>query len=85
MIDFGGLSVGFPDAEHAALWDLPPAARLAYREALELDDVTWARARAWAVAVAVGGIPYYWDVLPAFVAECRARLRAVLADLAGTG
>ncbi|WP_445394815.1 phosphotransferase [Streptomyces sp. LE64] len=85
VIDFGGLSVGFPDAEHAALWDLPPAARLAYREALELDDVTWARARAWAVAVGVSGIPYYWDVLPAFVAECRARLRAVLAELAGTG
>ncbi|MEV3871196.1 hypothetical protein [Streptomyces sp. NPDC049906] len=48
-----------------------------------LEEV-W-RARAWAVAVAVSGIPYYWEVLPAFVAECRARLRAVLADLAGTG
>ncbi|MCP9957829.1 MULTISPECIES: aminoglycoside phosphotransferase family protein [Streptomyces] len=80
VIDFGGLSVGFPDAEHAPVWDLPPRARSAYRDALDLDEETWARARAWAIAVGVSGIPYYRDTLPAFAAECRARLRAVLAD-----
>ena len=26
VIDFGALSVGWPDAEHAAVWDLPPGA-----------------------------------------------------------
>ncbi|MGX2995562.1 aminoglycoside phosphotransferase family protein [Streptomyces sp. JNUCC 64] len=80
VIDFGGLSVGFPDAEHAAVWDLPAPARRAYRNALDLDDATWARARAWAVAVAAVGIPYYWHTFPAFVTECRARLEAVLSD-----
>ncbi|GAB2945684.1 aminoglycoside phosphotransferase family protein [Streptomyces heilongjiangensis] len=83
VIDFGGLSVGFPDAEHSTLWDLPPRARQAYRDALNLDDATWNRARAWAIAVGVSGISYYRDTFPAFVAECLARLRAVVADAAG--
>ncbi|MFF8951955.1 aminoglycoside phosphotransferase family protein [Streptomyces sp. NPDC014940] len=82
VIDFGALSVGFPDAEHAPVWDLPPRARQAYRDALDLDDTTWARARAWAIAVGVSGIPYYWHTWPAFVAECRARLEAILSDAA---
>jgi aminoglycoside phosphotransferase (APT) family kinase protein len=79
VIDFGALSVGAPDAEHAAIWDLPPAARHAYWEALDLDEPTWLRARAWAIAVAISGIPYYWDTYAEFVAECRARLEAILA------
>ncbi len=78
VIDFGALSIGFPDAEHAPVWDLPPEARHAYRDALSLDTPTWLRARAWAIAVAVAGIPYYWDTFPAFAAECRGRLEAVL-------
>ncbi|MER5349888.1 aminoglycoside phosphotransferase family protein [Kitasatospora sp. NPDC002551] len=80
VIDFGCLSVGHPDAEHAPVWDLPPEARRAYWDALDLDGPTWTRARAWAIAVGAGGIPYYWRTYPAFVAECLARLRAILAD-----
>ncbi|TDB74151.1 aminoglycoside phosphotransferase family protein [Micromonospora sp. KC723] len=80
VIDFGGLSVGFPDAEHSTVWDLPAQARQAYWNAMNLDDATWTRARAWAIAVGVSGISYYWHTYPAFVAECRARLEAVLTD-----
>ncbi|MEV0281603.1 aminoglycoside phosphotransferase family protein [Streptomyces sp. NPDC050610] len=80
VIDFGGLSVGLPDAEHSTVWDLPPQARRAYWDALGLDDATWARARAWAIAVGVSGVSYYWRTFPAFVSECRARLQAILAD-----
>ncbi len=79
VIDFGALSVGYPDAEHAAVWDYPAAARRAYWDALRLDDATWLRARSWAVGVAINGVPYYWHTYPAFVAECLARLRAILA------
>ncbi|CAM5274076.1 phosphotransferase [Streptomyces spiroverticillatus] len=79
VIDFGALSVGLPDAEHATVWDLPPAAREAYWDALSLDDTTWTRARAWAIAVGVSGLSYYDQTFPAFVAECRARLEAILA------
>ncbi|MFE9424666.1 aminoglycoside phosphotransferase family protein [Kitasatospora sp. NPDC006697] len=79
VIDFGSLSVGHPDAEHAAVWDLPAPAREAYWAALDLDGQTWLRARAWAIAVGVSGVEYYWHSYPAFVAECLARLRAILA------
>ena len=82
VIDFGALSIGLPDAEHATVWDLPQQARQAYWNALHLDDQTWTRARAWAIAVGVNGISYYWHTYPAFVAECRARLQAILADAA---
>ncbi|WP_306216039.1 aminoglycoside phosphotransferase family protein [Actinoplanes sp. RD1] len=80
VIDFGALSVGWPDAEHAAVWDLPAPARAAYREALALDDLTWQRARAWAIVVGASGVVYYRDSWPEFVAECRARLDAVIAE-----
>ena len=82
VIDFGGLSVGAPDAEHATVWDLPAQARQAYRDALDLDAATWERARAWAIAVGVSGVSYYWHSYPAFVAECLARLREILSDAA---
>lgn len=82
VIDFGSLSVGFPDAEHATAWDLPSPARRAYWNALSLDEHTWARARAWAIAVGIGGLTYYWNTYPAFVAECRARLESIVADAA---
>lgn len=82
VIDFGCLSVGLPDAEHSTVWDLPPEARQAYWNVLALDDPTWTRARAWAIAVGASGISYYWDTYPAFVAECRARLQAIVADAA---
>jgi aminoglycoside phosphotransferase (APT) family kinase protein len=78
VIDFGSLSVGFPDAEHATLWDFPTEARQAYWDAMGLDDVAWQRARAWAIAVGVSGVSYYWNSYPAFVAECLARLGAIL-------
>jgi hypothetical protein len=47
---------------------------------MNLDDATWIRARAWAIAVAASGISYYWHTYPTFVAECRARLREILTD-----
>jgi aminoglycoside phosphotransferase (APT) family kinase protein len=80
VIDFGAVSVGRPDAEHATVWDLPSAAREAYWNTLSLDEATWLRARAWAVAVAVSGIAYYWNTFPAFVTECRTRLAHLLSS-----
>lgn len=80
VIDFGGLSIGFPDAEHAPTWDLPWEARDAYRRELQIDELTWLRARAWALMIAASGVPYYWQTYPEFAAECIRRLRAVAAD-----
>lgn len=84
LIDFGGLSYGRWAAEHAPTWDLPATVRIHYRRRLALDDATWAAARAWAILVALTGIPYYWTSGPGFVHECRARLVAVLEDDEGT-
>jgi aminoglycoside phosphotransferase (APT) family kinase protein len=78
VIDFGSLTVGFPDAEHATVWGLPPEARQAYWNTLNLDDLTWTRARAWAIAI----ILYYGHTWPAFVAECRPLFQEILTDAA---
>ncbi|GAA2153794.1 aminoglycoside phosphotransferase family protein [Nocardioides koreensis] len=83
VVDFGGLSVGAPTCEHAATWDLPPEARHAYADALGLDRGTRQRARAWALAIALSGVPYYWSTWPEFVQECLRRLRLVLDDADG--
>lgn len=82
VIDFGGLSIGFPAAEHAPVWDLPAPARQAYWNAMNLDDVSWAKARAWAIAVGIAGISYYRNSWPAFASECRTRLDTILTDAA---
>jgi aminoglycoside phosphotransferase (APT) family kinase protein len=84
VIDFGCLSVGFADAEHSTVWDLPVRARQAYWRAMNLDEATWTRARAWAIAVGISGVSYYRHTYPAFVAECRARLREILSGAAAT-
>ncbi|MGW6929719.1 aminoglycoside phosphotransferase family protein [Lentzea sp. NPDC054927] len=82
VIDFGCLSVGFPAAEHAPIWDLPDPARQAYWNATNIDDLTWTQARAWAIAVGIAGISYYRNTWPAFVTDCRTRLEAILTDAA---
>lgn len=80
VIDFGGLSVGDPTAEHAAIWDLPAAARRSYAEELAIPHGTRVLARAWALAISLSGVPYYWETWPAFAQECLRRLRLILAD-----
>jgi aminoglycoside phosphotransferase (APT) family kinase protein len=80
VIDFGGLSVGDPTAEHAPAWDLPAGARHAYADELRLDTSTRVRARAWALGIALSGVPYYWSTWPDFVQECLRRLRSILSD-----
>ncbi|MEO5653316.1 MAG: aminoglycoside phosphotransferase family protein [Marmoricola sp.] len=80
IIDFGGLSIGCPDAEHAPMWDLPAPARSAYREALELDEQTWLRARAWALMIGASGVSYYWESYPEFAEDCLRRLQNIEND-----
>lgn len=85
VIDFGGLSVGIPESEHASpLWESPVAARQAYRNALDIDDLTWTRVRARVIAGSLVGIQYYRHSWPAVAAKCRALLEDILAE-AGQG
>lgn len=50
VIDFGLLAVGDPACDLAIAWTLfDGRTRVAFRNALPLDDSTWARGRAWAL------------------------------------
>lgn len=80
VIDFGALSIGFPEGEHSTAWEIPIAARQAYRNALDIDDETWVRARARAIAGSLVGIWYYQHAWPAFAADCQARLQLILTE-----
>jgi aminoglycoside phosphotransferase (APT) family kinase protein len=51
VIDFGTLAVGDPAVDLIAAWTVLDAAqRPAFREALGVDDATWARGRVWGMA-----------------------------------
>jgi aminoglycoside phosphotransferase (APT) family kinase protein len=83
VLDFGGLCVGCPDVDLAGAWELfGPTEREIFRRALAADDISWARGRAWAFAVAVMALAYYWRTLPRRCAHRLVAARAVLADAA---
>ena len=59
---------------------LDPAARATFRDLVGVDEATWLRGRAWALALGVMTFPYYWSTMPARCAQRLAMTRAVLAD-----
>lgn len=85
VIDFAGLGVGDPACDLMIAWGLfSGASRSAFREALRdavgLDEATWARGRGHALYHAAIYIPYYRDANPTGVAAARRQLAAVLGD-----
>ena len=82
VLDFGGLAVGDPTIDLLPAWEVLDApAREVFRDAMGVDEATWLRGRAWALALAVMTFPYYWRTMPE---RCQSRLamaRSVLADL----
>jgi aminoglycoside phosphotransferase (APT) family kinase protein len=84
VIDWGVLGVGDPACDMLAAWSLLSArARDRFREALGVDEATWARGRGWALTVGAVGIPYYRDTNPPFAAMGMHVVEEVLADRAG--
>ena len=80
VIDFSCFGLGEPANDLDVAWELfSGESRDAYREAVGVDDATWARGRGWAIT-AVFGIPYYEHTNPGIVARARRRLAAVLAE-----
>lgn len=62
VIDFGTLGVGDPAVDLIPAWlFLPAEARGVFRDALGVDDATWARGRGWALASSLPapGDPYF--------------------------
>lgn len=83
VLDFGGLSVGDPTVDLIVGWEvLDPPRRELFRYLLRVDEVTWLRGRAWALAIALMTFPYYWQTMPERCAARLAMARAVLADAA---
>ncbi len=82
VIDWGGLGVGDPACDLMCAWGLfSGPSRQMFREALAVDDATWARARGQALSQAIIFIPYYLHTNPVGVARAQRMLREVLADI----
>ena len=80
VIDWSAVGVGDPACDAMLAWSLPPDAREAFRETLDFDDATWARARGWVVEQTVLYIPYYERTLPGAVREASERPLSALQD-----
>jgi aminoglycoside phosphotransferase (APT) family kinase protein len=82
VLDWGCLSVGDPACDVMVAWKMFSGdAREAFREALEVDKVTWARSRGWALSQALIALGYYtMETNAALVLEAERWLAEVLAD-----
>ncbi|MGW7349216.1 aminoglycoside phosphotransferase family protein [Streptomyces sp. NPDC054854] len=79
VIDFGTVGMGEPATDLIPAWNLLPApARQVYREAVDVDDATWARGRGWALSMAVIQLPYYRTTNAIISANARHVIREVL-------
>jgi aminoglycoside phosphotransferase (APT) family kinase protein len=85
VIDFGCLGVGDPACDAMVAWTyLTAGTRDAFREALPVDDATWARGRGWALSVGLIALPYYRRTNPFLAGIARRAIDEVLADRAST-
>jgi aminoglycoside phosphotransferase (APT) family kinase protein len=81
VIDWSGLGVGDPACDLMCAWALfSGPSRQTFRDALAVDDATWARARGQALSQAVIFIPYYLHTNPVGVARAQRMLREVLSE-----
>ncbi|WP_329330604.1 aminoglycoside phosphotransferase family protein [Streptomyces luteogriseus] len=83
VIDFGTVGVGDPAVDLISAWCvLPAAARDVLRDAVGADEAEWARARGWALSIAVIALPYYWDTNPPVAENSRHAIGEILAETA---
>ena len=84
VIDWGSPGAGDPAADVMVAWKLhSPEAREAFRDALDVDDDTWTRARGWVVVQAAMILGYYTpENNPELYREAESWLEQVLVELA---
>lgn len=81
VLDFGGLAIGDPTVDLIVAWEvLDREGRHAFRAALDIDDASWARAKGWALLIAMITFPYYWDTMPARCSSRHTLASTVLAE-----
>jgi aminoglycoside phosphotransferase (APT) family kinase protein len=81
VIDFGTAVAADPAGDVLAAWFLfEGESRRAYREALDVDDDTWLRARGWALSLELIAIPYYLHRTPGALRAGQEYIADVLTD-----
>ena len=81
VIDFGTSGVGDPSCDLAIAWTLfGGESREVFREALGLDDATWARGRGWTLWKALITLADHIDTNPSEARIARRVIDEVLAD-----
>jgi len=82
VIDFGGVGIGDPAADVVPAWSVfSKVGRETFRQALEVDDNTWSRARGYALHQALMIIPYYPKTNPEFVTMAKRTVEEILTEL----
>lgn len=81
VLDFDGLGVGDPTVDLHGAWELfDPPAREVFRARLGVAEAEWLRGRAWALAIGLGALAYYWETMPRRRSDRLTMVRSVLAD-----
>lgn len=81
VIDFGSVGTGDPSVDGiAGWWLLTESSRPAFRDAGQFDEDSWARAKGWALSIALIALPYYRTSNPGFADLARSAVNEVLSD-----
>ncbi|MFC6019707.1 aminoglycoside phosphotransferase family protein [Plantactinospora solaniradicis] len=81
VIDFATVGIGDPACDLIVAWTvLPASVRRAFRSRVGCDEAIWARARARALSISLGGLHYYRDIEPTLAAEAKYTIDEVMAD-----
>lgn len=81
VIDFGTSGVGDPACDLVIAWTMfDGESHAAFRDAMDVDDGMWARARGWALWKALLVLSKVIDTDPADAAETRGVIDRILAD-----
>lgn len=86
VLDFGGLCCGDPAAELHSVWELfNSEERALFRTHFQVSEEEWLLGRAWALAIGLACLAYYWDTLPGRCQDRLVMVQAVLDDAAANG
>jgi aminoglycoside phosphotransferase (APT) family kinase protein len=86
VIDFGIVGFGDPACDRTPAWYLfSGETRELFRSAADVDDITWARGRGWALCLGLGSEHYYRTKNPALATVGRRAMFEALADIGSTG
>jgi aminoglycoside phosphotransferase (APT) family kinase protein len=81
VIDFGSAGMGDPAFDIMPAWALFTFEnRVVFREKIEIDDITWNRACAYALHQAAIGIPYYRKTNESFVKQSVYTINEIIKD-----